>query len=182
MSHRFVTADELIAHLCDLGATTSVESRRMTALDHGLQTAELLRHAAPDDIELQVAGLVHDLAHPWDVAGQPEHARMGADAVTGLLGERVAALILGHVSAKRYLVTTHEGYRELLSPDSLMTLEAQGGPMSDDEVAAFEAHADWEAMVQLRIADDSAKVPGAQVPNLAHWEPMIRSLVVAESR
>ena len=35
----------------------------------------------PDDEELQVAGLVHDLAHVWDAPGQPRHGTMGADAV-----------------------------------------------------------------------------------------------------
>ena len=32
-------------------------------LDHGLQTAAVLRTSRPDDAELQVAGLVHDLGH-----------------------------------------------------------------------------------------------------------------------
>ena len=32
-------------------------------LDHGLQTATGLRATHPDDVELQVAGLVHDLGH-----------------------------------------------------------------------------------------------------------------------
>ena len=40
-------------------------------LDHGLQTAAVLRATHPDDLELQVAGLVHDLGHilpPRDTA------------------------------------------------------------------------------------------------------------------
>lgn len=172
----FSTADELLHHLEDLAVLASVESRQMTELDHGLQTAELLRHTAPDDIELQISGLIHDLAHPWDRPGQPEHARLGAEAIADLLGERVASLILGHVAAKRYLVATHDDYLDMLSDDSVMTLRAQGGAMTPSEIAAFEADDDCQAMVRLRLADDAGKVPGAQVPNLGFWEPKIREL------
>src|SRR5262245_47244388 len=101
----FETADDLIAHLEGLGNLVSVEDPRMKELDHGLQCAALLARDDRDDVELQIAGLIHDLAHPWDERGQPHHATLGAAAVRQLLGERVAALIAGHVAAKRYLVT-----------------------------------------------------------------------------
>lgn len=173
---RFTTVDELLDHLEALGRTVSVESDALTELDHGLQCAALLHEVAPDDEELQVAGLVHDLAHPWDGPGQPRHASMGAIAVTDVLGGRVADLIRAHVPAKRYLVATRPAYADLLSPDSVMTLAAQGGPMRPDEVAAFEEHPDHPAMVELRIADDGAKVPGAVVPGLDRWVPVVRAV------
>jgi predicted HD phosphohydrolase len=175
-ARRFTHADELIDHLRELGDRTSVESDRMTELDHGLQCAAILARTAPDDVELQVAGLVHDLAHPWDGPGQPRHATMGAAAVTPVLGPRVAELIRSHVPAKRYLVAVRADYAATLSPDSVMTLAAQGGPMSAEEVAAFEQRPDLHAEVLLREADDRAKTPGADVPGLGHWEPAIRSL------
>jgi len=172
----FRDADELIAHLELLGRTPSCEGEGLTELDHGLQCAALLEVSDPADAELQVAGLVHDLAHPWDGPGQPRHATMGADAVRELLGERVAELIIGHVPAKRFLVAVDPHYFSLLSADSVMTLEAQGGPMDDVEVAEFRADPHHEGMVSLRVADDAAKVPGTEVPGLEHWVPMIRSL------
>lgn len=174
--HRFEHADELIEHLTMLGSLVSVEDERMTELDHGLQTAALLRASDPDDFELQIAGLVHDLAHPWDSAGQPRHGTMGADAVRDLLGERVASLVAGHVPAKRYLIATIPEYLSVLSPDSVMTLGQQGGAMDDDEVDDFEADPEYLGMVALRVADDGAKVPGAVVPGLDVWIPTIRSL------
>lgn len=173
---RFRDVDEIIEHLRTLGDLDSVEADAFTELDHGLQTASILREVAPDDVELVVAGLVHDLAHPWDGPGQPRHASMGAIAVREVLGERVADLILSHVPAKRYLVATRDEYAALLSPDSVMTLAAQGGPMSDDEVAAFEDHEDLQAMVDLRIADDGAKIPGRVVAGLDAYVDDIRSL------
>lgn len=178
-ARRFVTVEELIGHLRILGETDSVEEPGLSELDHGLQCAALLRTAAPDDIELQIAGLVHDLAHPWDSTGQPRHAAMGANAVVDVLGDRVAELILGHVPAKRYLVATRADYADVLSADSKMTLVAQGGPMTDDEVAEFERHPDWESMVLLRIADDAAKVPGVAVDGLERWIEPLRATAAA---
>jgi predicted HD phosphohydrolase len=172
----FQHADELIEHLRILGATVSAESDLMTELDHGLQTAALLRQTDPDDFELQVAGLVHDLAHPWDGPGQPRHGTMGANAVRGVLGEQVASLVQGHVAAKRYLVATVPEYFTVFSADSVMTLQQQGGSMDDTEVDEFESDPDHLRMVALRVADDGAKVPGAQVPGLDFWIPTIRSL------
>lgn len=174
----FTGLDELIDHLRHLGGLGSDEALAFSELDHGLQCAALLAEAAPDDVELQVAGLVHDVAHPWDGPGQPDHHRLGAAAVRGLLGDRVADLVEAHVEAKRYLVTVDPAYRATLSPGSIATLAAQGGDLSPAEVAAAEARADWAAAVALRRADDGAKIPGAAVPPLEHWLPALRSVGV----
>jgi predicted HD phosphohydrolase len=172
----FADARALIAHMSALGVLASSEGLAMSELDHGLQSAALVARAAPDDVELQVAALLHDLAHPWDEAGQPRHALMGADAVRPLLGERVARLIAGHVPAKRWLVTSDPDYRAALSAASIATLAAQGADMSAAERAWFEALPDWQAMVMLRRADDGAKVPGADVPGLDAWVDAIHQL------
>ncbi len=172
----FATTVELIEHLRRLAELDSDEGLAFSELDHGLQTAAILAEAEPDDVELQVAGLVHDLAHPWDGPGQPEHHRLGARAVEALLGTRVADLIESHVDAKRYLVATDPDYRRALSPGSVATLRAQGGPMSTDEIADVESSPDWAAAVALRRADDRAKVPGAVVADLEHWIPVIESV------
>jgi predicted HD phosphohydrolase len=177
----FASAQDLLAHLEGLGLLISTERTwrdgpTFTELDHGLQTAAILEREHPDDQELQVAGLIHDLAHPWDVEGQPFHGELGAKAIRPLLGSRIAALVEGHVPAKRYLATVRPEYRQQLSPGSIATLRAQGGDLDGDEVAAFEARAEWHAMVQLRMADDRAKVPGAIVPGLDHWRPIVVAL------
>jgi predicted HD phosphohydrolase len=176
----FESFAELVDHLTVLGRTPSAESDGFTELEHGLQTAALLEQQYPDDDELIAAGLLHDLAHIWDGPGQPRHGGLGAAAVRPLLGDRVADLIEGHVAAKRYLVATRPEYHARLSADSVMTLEAQGGAMTDSEVAAFETDPYLDAIVALRIADDGAKVVGAVTPPLEHWLPAIRrSLRVA---
>jgi len=60
-----------------------------THLDHALQTASVLRAQFPDDPELAVAGLVHDIGHLIEGVGDAEHAVAGAAAVRVALGERV---------------------------------------------------------------------------------------------
>lgn len=153
----------------------------LDALAHHLQCAAILAEVAPADEELQVAGLVHDVASTLQ-PGQPRtHAREGADLVGGVLGERVAWLVGHHDHAKRYLVTTDPGYRTCLSPTSIATLEAQGGAMSEDEVAAFRREPLLDAVVELRRADDAAKVPGRVVPDLDHWRPVVERVAANSS-
>jgi predicted HD phosphohydrolase len=175
----FATVDELVDHLRSLATIGSDEGMAFSELDHGLQTATILEVEYPDDVELQVAGLIHDLAHPWDGPGQPHHHRLGADAVRPLLGERTAVLIESHVDAKRYLVATDAAYESALSPGSIITLEAQGGAMSAEEVRAAEERPDWRRAVALRRADDRAKVVGAVTPALDHWLPAIHEVAAA---
>jgi predicted HD phosphohydrolase len=138
-------------------------------LTHGLQCAAHLARVAPDDLELQVAGLVHDLGTVLEPARPATHAATGADAVRALLGTRVATLVAGHEDAKRYLVTVDARYRDRLSPRSRETLRDQGGLMDPEERAAFLARPDADALVVLRRADDAAKDPTVRVPGLDHW-------------
>ena len=86
MPQGFASVDELFGALH--AARDADDEGGLSILDHGLQCADLIRAARPDDVELQVAGLVHDLgwlerapggwtlrpdaAH--DVDGQPTRA------------------------------------------------------------------------------------------------------------
>ena len=146
-------------------------------LAHGLQCAAHVREQVPADLELQVAGLVHDIGTAIEPDAPDRHARIGAAEVRGLLGARVARLVAGHAEAKRYLVAVDASYRDSLSARSIVTLAAQGGPLDERAAAAFARGRDAEALVQLRHADDAAKVPGAVVPGLERWRPVIASVI-----
>lgn len=151
-------------------------TERVTPLEHHLQCAHWLRIEHPADLELQVAGLVHDIGHALTPGDEAGHGRTGASAVRSLLGQRVARLVELHVPAKRYLTATDADYRGRLSPASMATLVAQGGSMSPEEAGAFAADPDASAALVLRMADEAAKEPGRTVPTLHTWRPTIEAL------
>ncbi|WP_036530473.1 HD domain-containing protein [Nocardia sp. CNY236] len=170
------TVDDLMLLLTDCADAWDMPDRSgdpVDILDHDRQCAELLRRGYPDDEQLQVAGLVHDIGHklvPGDVAG---HGRHAADAVRALLGPRVARLVELHVTAKRYLAAADPAHAAALSAASQRTLVAQGGPMTPAEAMAFEADPEFAAALALRRADDAGKIPGLDVAPIESWRSVI---------
>jgi predicted HD phosphohydrolase len=159
----------------DTEARTS-EQMPFTHLEHALQTAAILRQEVPDDVELAVAGLVHDIGHLLPGVGDADHATAGADAVRTALGQRVAELVGLHVEAKRYRVAANSTYGKELAGDSVASLLLQGGPMTPDEQKAFKRLPLAEDALSLRRADDSGKVGGLTVPGLTEWMLIVRKL------
>jgi predicted HD phosphohydrolase len=145
----------------------------VSQLDHALQTAALLAHLHVGDDELAAAGLVHDIGHLLPGGTDEAHAADAARAVRRVLGERVAGMVGLHVEAKRYLVATDTRYGGVLTTDSVVSLGRQGGAMSEEESAAFLAQPWANDAVTLRRADDSGKVEGLVVGDLASWGPLL---------
>ena len=145
-------------------------------LDHSLQCAALLATEFPDDHELQVAGLVHDIGHRITPGESARHGVIAAEAVRGLLGDRIAALVELHVPAKRYLVTVDPAYRETLSDGSTISLARQGGAMSQSERTEFERSPYANDALVLRRCDEGAKVVGLDVDGLSRWRPIVEQL------
>jgi len=170
-----MTAGELVELLRAMAELPSGEADSLSALDHGLQCAAGLAMARPDDVELALAGLVHDVGHRF--GSDEDHARLGAEEVRPALGDRIADLVGAHVMAKRYLVASEPAYRGTLSPDSTRTLALQGGALSTEEVRAFLLSPWALDAVALRRADEAAKVPGRSVPTLGHWIPHLLRVV-----
>jgi predicted HD phosphohydrolase len=187
-----LTIDDIETLLASGAAAEPVEEgASYTHLDHALQTAALLRHegaAGGEDAralarvdELAVAGLVHDIGQLLPGIGDAAHAGAGAAAVRRALGERVAGLVGLHVAAKRYLVAGEGPYGEGLPAGSMTSLFRQGGPMSSDERASFEALPLFADAVTLRRADDRAKVDGLVVDGLEVWMEAVRGVAAAVS-
>ncbi|HTZ08652.1 MAG TPA: hypothetical protein VMB72_06260 [Acidimicrobiales bacterium] len=169
---RLRSVDEIIDAVEALGQLPGDEAIPVRA--HLLQTADLLGARHPGDPGLVAAGLVHDLGAALD-PGCPDHAAAGAALVAPVLGHRVAGLVAGHAEAKRYLVTTEPAYAASLSPASTHSLVRQGGVMDAAEAAAFAARPDAGALLELRRADDAAKVPGRPVPGARHWRDVLEA-------
>ncbi len=148
----------------------------VSQLDHALQTAALLAHLHPGDDELAAAGLVHDIGHLLPGGTDEAHAGDAARAVRRALGERVAGTVGLHVEAKRYLVATEGGYGAVLTGDSVVSLGRQGGALSHEEATAFVGLPFARDAVTLRRADDSGKVEGVVVRDLASWTPLLQDV------
>ncbi|MFB4275306.1 hypothetical protein ACBJ59_08390 [Nonomuraea sp. MTCD27] len=136
---------------------------------HALQAAAHAMAAGADD-ELVLAAAFHDVGRARQVAARHRglpHEQAGAAFARDHLTERSAWAIEQHVAAKRYLVAVDPAYHDTLSPVSVRSLRVQGGPMSAEEAAAFEAH-EWSAdAVALRRWDDAAKDPEGAVLAMA---------------
>ena len=165
------SVDDLFAELDDSHGTDTY-----SALDHHLQCADILKREGAD-IELQVAGLVHDVASSLEPRPSGDHAEIGAELVRPLLGARVADLVGGHVLAKRYLITVEPSYRGVLSGNSTATLALQGDSLAPDAVRAFAGAALADDWLTLRRADDRAKAVGLVVPDLESWRCALDDLV-----
>lgn len=139
----------------------------VTQYQHALQAAHFAEQYAPDDHELIIAALLHDVGHllgekEEDLMGNLgvlEHEHVGAEYLRKQLGlsERICYLVDNHVNAKRYLTCVDKAYYDRLSDASKQTLVYQGGPMTDAEAEAFRAHPDFALCLRMRTFDEAAK-------------------------
>ena len=151
-------------------------------LQHALQAA-LLAEQAGCDAALVTAALLHDIGHmvhglgenPAEDGIDDRHEELGRAYLAPLFGPEVTEPVRLHVPAKRYLCAVEPDYFAILSPDSVLSLTLQGGPMSADEVARFRASPHAAAAVQLRRFDETAKVAELSTPPVAHFLPYVRT-------
>ncbi len=156
----------------------------VTMAQHMLQAAACAEQAGAPDA-LVAAALLHDLGHfHGPVSGEElmegndnRHSHTGADRLAEWFGPEVTEPIRLHVAAKRYLCAVEPGYFDRLSQASVYTLEVQGGPMSEAEVAAYEANPYAADGVAVRRWDDEGKDPEAPTPDFAHFRPLLTALL-----
>ena len=187
MNIRFEDADAFLDHLRELFAShdgkLEVEGRLSNAM-HMLQTAAAAETAGAEPC-LIAASLLHDIGH-W-LHGETTNSRgvdgrhesVGAAWLNAWFDSDVTQPIALHVAAKRYLCAREPDYFANLSRGSVASLTLQGGPMSDVEVASFEADPAHGHAVALRRWDEYGKVPGLQVPGFEHYRPLLRGLMRA---
>lgn len=154
----------------------------VSQLQHALQAA-LLAEQSGGDAALITAALLHDIGHMVHALGEDpaadgiddRHEELGRAYLAALFGPEVTEPVRLHVAAKRYLCGTEADYSARLSPDSVRSLALQGGPMSADEAAAFDARPHAEAAVRLRRFDEAAKVERLPTPDVAHFLSYVRA-------
>jgi len=147
----------------------------VSQLEHMSQAAALAKEEGYGD-EVVLAAFFHDIGHlcadadaagSMDGMGNIDHEKLGADYLLERgFSERLAALVQGHVIAKRYLTYKYPEYYHKLSPASKVTLDFQGGIMTANEAAAFERNDNAELVIRLRYWDDMAKEINTPIDNL----------------
>lgn len=191
------TATHLVSMYENLGNGDYI-GERISQLEHSLQAAHLATTSGADN-ETILAALFHDIgqflpaqdvrALARDVqdmkassdsdegdgsVGRVGHETIGAEYLARLgFSMKVQALVGAHVAAKRYLVALNPSYGETLSDASKASLRFQGGPMTEDEIKAFEADGLHVEKCALRKWDDGAKIVGLEVNGVESYRTMI---------
>jgi phosphonate degradation associated HDIG domain protein len=140
-----------------------------------MRQAGALAEAAGAPAPLVAAALLHDVGHLRNES-DARHGSGGARWLSQWFGPEVTEPVRLHVAAKRYLCATEPGYFARLSPESVRTLALQGGPMTPEQAAAFEALAHARDAVAVRRWDDEAKDPAIIPPGFAYFAPLLESL------
>ncbi|MFB6893766.1 phosphonate degradation HD-domain oxygenase [Kitasatospora sp. NPDC056327] len=183
LERRSAALDELAALFEGEGAGEYL-GEAVTMAEHMLQ-AGALAEAAGAAPHLVAAALLHDVGHFRGtlhgrdlMAGQDNrHSDTGADWLARWFGPEVTGPVRLHVAAKRYLCAVEPAYRAGLSEASEYTLRVQGGPMSEQEAAAFADHPGAADAVAVRRWDEQAKAADARTPDFAHFRPLLASLM-----
>lgn len=157
----------------------------VSELEHALQSAEFARQFGESDAVV-LACLLHDYGHLLHDLGETvandgidaRHEELGATLLREQFPPEIVEPVRLHVAAKRYLCGKDRTYLEGLSPSSRLSLQLQGGPMSEEELRKFEAHPHYDAAVRVRRYDDMGKVPGMKTPGLEAYRELIEEFAV----
>ena len=182
-----LTQDNIVEFIGDIFARCGDEEylgEPVTMAQHMLQGAAIAEKNKMDE-DVIVAALLHDIGHftsefgtfSMDDTEDRFHEEAGAKVLEAFFPSLVIDCVRYHVAAKRYLCATNPHYFGKLSEASVHSLKLQGGPMSADEVKAFEENPNLEKIVQVRYLDEAAKDPEMETPDYWHYAPMVQRVV-----
>jgi phosphonate degradation associated HDIG domain protein len=156
----------------------------VTIGEHMLQGATIAeRHGRP--AEIIVAALLHDIGHFTSEFGSftmadtedRHHKEAGAAVLERFFPPVITDCVRHHVAAKRYLCAKRPEYFAQLSEASVHSLTLQGGPMSAEEAASFEAQPHFEEIIAVRHLDEAGKKVDMETPDFWHFAPLVQRLV-----
>lgn len=183
------TIEEIFSLYAKFGAADYI-GEPVSQIEHMSQSAELAMREGYDD-EVVLAAFFHDIGHicvlnadhqSMNGYGVHRHEKIGADYLRAKgFGEKVAMLVENHVQAKRYLTYRYPAYFSALSEASKMTLEFQGGRMSQEEADRFERHPFFEESILMRKWDELAKETGKAILDLNVLKDKARTVLARQS-
>jgi 2-amino-1-hydroxyethylphosphonate dioxygenase (glycine-forming) len=175
------TTDEIMGLYESYGGA-EYAGEKVSQLEHMVQAAQLAEAQGFDE-EVILAAFLHDIGHISEAAkgdnemdgfGIKDHEELGAEFLRERgFSKKVARLVESHVEAKRYLTIKDPAYYAQLSEASKKTLEYQGGPMSEEEAAAFEQYPLFDLIIRMRKWDEEAKIENQPLPDLRHYRQMM---------
>jgi phosphonate degradation associated HDIG domain protein len=162
---------------------------KVSQLEHMAQAAQLAEEEGHDE-EVILAAFLHDIGHisgnrngeesmsgsheEMDGFGIKDHEELGAEFLQKKgFSKKIVRLVESHVEAKRYLTVKDPSYYAQLSEASKRTLEYQGGPMTEDEAAAFEKYPLFSLIINMRKWDEQAKIEHKPLPDLGRYREMM---------
>jgi phosphonate degradation associated HDIG domain protein len=145
----------------------------VSQVSHAWQCGMLSRKSGASP-NLQLAAWLHDIGHllskkdgtPTIYGHDDRHEQIGGSFLAKYFSEEVSQPVLLHVLAKRYLVATKPEYFKSLSPDSIRSLQLQGGPMTASECEEFISKPYAQEALALRNWDDLGKDRHHETPPL----------------
>lgn len=126
----------------------------VTQLQHAWQCAQLAARAGATPA-LRLAAWLHDIGHLY--ADEP-----GATTLAGIDARHESR---GAAALRPLFGDGRGGYFARLSEVSVRSLALQGGPMSKEEQARFEAQPFFQDALRLRAWDDAGKVGDWAMPD-----------------
>lgn len=185
------TTDEIFKLYEQYGGT-AYAGEKISQLEHMAQAAQLAEAQGYDE-EVILAAFLHDIGHicveaggdnEMDGFGIIDHESIGAEFLKGKgFSRKIVRLVESHVEAKRYLTAKAPAYYEQLSEASKKTLGYQGGPMTEEEAAAFEQYPLFDLIIRMRNWDEEAKIEQMPLPDLDHYrQMMIRHLEASAAK
>ncbi len=156
----------------------------VTMAEHMLQSAHFAEEADEPEAVI-VASLLHDIGHFTSEFGtfsmedieDRYHEQAGSRVLEQFFPELVIDCVRHHVAAKRYLCATRPEYFKRLSEASVHSLKLQGGPMNDEEVAAFETNPNLREIIKVRHYDDAGKRANLTTRDFSYYAPMVQRIV-----
>jgi len=186
-----LTPDNIVAFLGDIFTRRGGEEylgEPVTMAEHMLQGAHFAEEANEPEVII-VSALLHDIGHftsefgtfTMDDVEDKFHEDAGAEVLEPFFPTLVTDCVRYHVAAKRYLCAAKPSYFKRLSGASIHSLNLQGGPMDEDEVAAFEKNPNLKNIVKVRYYDEAGKRADIETKPFSHYAPMVQRIVDAHA-
>ncbi len=191
-------ADEIL-DLYEKYGGAEYAGEKVSQLEHMVQAAQLAEEQGYAE-DLILSAFLHDIGHicvaaqedgdasrsaheQMDGFGTIDHEEIGADFLAQRgFSRKIVRLVESHVEAKRWLTLKEPGYYDQLSDASKKTLEYQGGPMGEEEAAAFEQYPLFDLIIKMRKWDEQAKIENKPLPDLARYRQMIVDHLLLSAR